>query len=79
MVNLNGIISKPAGDGKVTLARKCPWCGKARSITVKQDELLRGLDGLSCGGCIKDAFPTWTPSERELLMTGVCSKCWDSL
>lgn len=79
MVNLNGIISKPAGDGKATLTRKCPWCGKEHSITAKQDELLRGLDDLSRGGHIQDAFPTWTPSEREFLMTGVCSKCWDNM
>ena len=44
MVNLNGIELKPTADGKVTLTRSCPFCGKQHSITVKQDDFAAGAN-----------------------------------
>lgn len=80
MVNLNGIKSVPTEDGKVTLKRKCSICGAERTLTVKQEELLLGLNAICCGALVQDAFPTWTPSDREFfLMTSTCSKCWDNM
>lgn len=79
MVNLNGVTSKPADGGKVTLTRKCPLCSKEHSLTVKQEELLLGMNALSCGARIQDAFPNWAPTEREMLMSGICDACWDRM
>ena len=79
MVNLNGITYTDNGDGTSTLARVCPFCGKSHSITVNNDEMEAGSYAIERGVRIQDAFPTWTPDEREFLMTGICSKCWKSM
>jgi hypothetical protein len=76
---LKGIESKPAGGGKVVLTRTCPFCRKEHSITVGQEDFARGK-ALAAGGALaQEAFPSWTPDEREFLISGVCPKCWDSL
>mgnify|MGYP000595189824 CR=1 FL=1 len=31
------------------------------------------------GVFVQNAFPGLTPSERELLISGICGKCFDSL
>ena len=81
MVNLNGIevISNWPPKKTVTLKRKCPFCGKEHSIEVKQRGYLDGMNKLRGGALIQDAFPDWTPDEREFLMTGICPKCWDNM
>lgn len=81
MLNLNGITIAPNPNGTKTavLTRKCPFCGIEHSITVSQREFLDGQNMIRGGALIQDAFPTWTPSEREFLMTGICDKCWDNM
>ena len=76
MVNLNGIQLKPTADGKVTFTRSCPFCGKQHSITVKQDDFAAGARALCHGALVQDAFPSFSADEREMLITGICSKCW---
>ena len=74
-----GIKSMPIADGKTALIRECPWCKKEHSITVEQDDLANGIERLANGALIQDAFPTFTSSQREFLMTGICDKCWNSM
>ena len=76
MVNLNGITSTPTVDGKVTFTRSCPFCGKQHSIAVKQDDFAAGARALCHGALVQDAFPSFSADEREMLITGICSKCW---
>jgi hypothetical protein len=59
----------------VRVERKCPECRKLYSITVSEDALIAWHDGMK----VQRAFPDLTPSQRELLITGICSSCWDTL
>lgn len=81
MVNLNGITIAPNSNGTTTavLTRKCPFCGKEHSITVTQRSYLDGMNLLKKGALMQNAFPSWTPDEREFLMTGICPKCWEEM
>ena len=48
----------------------CPICGKKYKPVLGERKHL--------GMMIQDEFPNATPTEREQLMTGVCSDgCWD--
>ena len=64
---------------KITLTNICPFCNKAHTITVDRKEYYDGLVARECGALIQDAFPNFTPSEREMIMTGICDKCWDNM
>lgn len=59
----------------VLLGIQCPKCGKLSKLTVTK-EAMRNWQG---GMFIQNAFPTKTPDERELLMSGFCSKCWNDI
>jgi hypothetical protein len=43
------------------------------------EALYSGLEKWKAGMRIQDAFPTFNPDQREFLMTGICSKCWDEM
>lgn len=80
MVDFNGISIKSSPNGtNAVLTRKCPFCGKEHSITVEQHGYLDSMDKLRAGALIQDAFPSFTPDERELIMTGICPKCWNEV
>lgn len=53
----------------------CPFCGKESEVP--------GIPGTNLfkynqGAFVQDAFPMLSAEERELILTGVCSTCWDS-
>lgn len=80
MVNLNDVVFSPAAkEDMVVLTRKCPICGIEHSITVSQREFLDGQNKIRSGALIQDAFPTWKPSEREFIISGICDTCWDNM
>lgn len=56
----------------MTFLTKCPMCGKYHAIEVPE----AGLIAYERGALIQDAFPKLTASEREMLKTGICPKCW---
>ena len=53
----------------------CPRCGVQEPVFVDEHEL-RSYEG---GALIQDAFPNLSSSERETLLSGYCSSCWDEL
>jgi hypothetical protein len=55
---------------------QCVYCGK-RSIVPVSAEQYEKLT--SNKGHIQDIFPDWSPSERELFITGTHSACWDKM
>lgn len=57
------------------LSIKCPMCGEWHTVTVTTGELftLRQTGSVNC------LIKTHTASERELLLSGTCSKCWDAM
>lgn len=71
----NIVNAKPHGD-KVTLVLRCPQCGETKEIEVTSDEYDRLVDG---DGHIQDILPNLSPDDREMFLSGFCSKCWDAM
>ena len=68
--------------GQVILQTVCPFCGKKRKLVfngAKADEYKKGRKAYEAGYHIQAAFPTFTASEREFILTGICDSCWDNM
>ena len=55
---------------------KCKNYGKMWSISVSKEHY---IDFKQKGKLIQDAFPELSSDERELLLSGICSECWDKI
>ena len=53
----------------------CPFCGHTNIIMVDENDYLDWKDGKLA----QDAFWYLDPDEREMLISGVCPKCWDNM
>lgn len=62
-------------DEQIIIARNCPLCNTQRYIQVSKDAYNNWKNGTT----IQKAFPDLTVDERELIMTGFCSKCFDTV
>lgn len=60
-------------NGKVTV--KCS-CGKEFKLPITID---RYFEWKRSGEFVQNAFPELTASQRELLISGICEKCWREL
>jgi hypothetical protein len=60
---------------QTTIVRPCPTCPAEQRVTVDTAAYERWL----AGAYIQDAFPALTADQREILMTGICPKCWDAM
>lgn len=54
---------------------KCMLCGTPIMIMAYPSDMERYQKG---EGLIQDIFPYLTADEREIIMTGICGKCFDS-
>jgi hypothetical protein len=56
---------------------KCKKCDKFFDLkfTEKQWELLQD----SRRGLIQDILPDWSADDRELLVSGICGRCYDAI
>lgn len=59
----------------ITIATRCPFCGHANFIEVHEDDYWRWQDG----ALVQNAFPYLSADEREMLISGICPKCWDGM
>lgn len=50
----------------------CPLCHTAHIIKVEESDYLDWCDGKAT----IEAFPYLNADDREMLITGVCPKCW---
>lgn len=67
-------------DWTYELETICPFCEKKHTINVNRFEFIDGFQRYNYQGVlIQDAFPNFTPSQREFVMTGICDSCWDKL
>lgn len=60
---------------EISILTQCPFCGKSHNVEVNLIDLCDWQDGLN----IADAFPYLPASEREMLISGICPKCWDKM
>ena len=56
-------------------SKKCPECGKVHSFEVEEADWIKWQEG----ALIQRAFPYLNDNQRESLITGYCSECWDKL
>jgi hypothetical protein len=54
--------------------RICPWCGQENSVEMTDEQYKKYTSG---DETIQRIFPELTPATREILITGICGKCWD--
>lgn len=62
-------------DTTVMIETACPFCGATHMIEVNLTDYWDWGDGKLA----QDAFPYLTPDEREMLISGICLECWDSM
>lgn len=53
----------------------CPFCGHAHSVFVNEADYWDWQDGT----LVQDAFPYLSADDRELLISGCCSQCWNKM
>lgn len=53
----------------------CIYCKKAHHLKVDAEAAIKFRDG----GYAQNCFPELTPGEREFLISGICSDCWDKM
>lgn len=63
------------GTGITTVSGQCPKCKQPWSLNIPTSALVKWHSG----ELIQNALSMLNPSEREMLMTGICGKCWDLL
>lgn len=60
---------------KVKVDLPCVKCGERQAIEVDID----GYNRWRNGALIQNALPTLTADQREVLISGICSKCWNKM
>lgn len=60
---------------EVTVVTRCPFCGRANEVEVNEEDYWDWQDGTVA----QDAFPYLTADEREILISGICPDCWNSM
>ena len=60
---------------EVCVVTTCPFCGRANEVEVNHLDYLDWQDG----ELAQDAFPYLSANEREMLISGCCSRCWDKM
>lgn len=63
----------------VRITGRCPFCGKQHEMEFPRKELDEGIIRYDNGALLQDAWPTFTPEQREFLKTRICPDCWNSL
>lgn len=67
-------------ESTIILSRVCPFCGKKHSMEFDKKAYQEGYHKYYHRRVLlQHAFPTFTPSQREFIKTGICDDCWDSL
>lgn len=60
---------------EITVVTVCPFCGKGHEIEVNEMDYLDWKDG----ELAQEAFPYLSAEDREMLISGICPDCWDSM
>ena len=55
---------------------QCPECGKVHIFEVSDEQYQKYINN---EGYIQTIFPSLSAGEREMLITGICPKCWDEI
>lgn len=64
------------GQDKVTVSIPCRQCGVVHKVRVGLDDLEAWQSGENL---VQEAFPYLSAEQRELLLTRICSDCWNNM
>ena len=59
----------------ITIETRCPICCGINNVEVKKEDWARYENG----EFVQRAFPYLDAATRELLITGICNKCWQNM
>jgi len=62
-------------NNTIILEVECLICGNVTEISVEINDYV----DWQCGKLVQDAFPYLKADEREVLVSGICSDCWDNM
>lgn len=82
MMSRNSNFNEIDNGSQIILETVCPFCGKKQQLAFegnRAEEYRKGKVAYEAGYLIQAAFPSFSPDEREFLMTGICSECWDNM
>jgi hypothetical protein len=57
----------------ITVSVPCPFCQNLAELDVP----LQGYKAWQSGELVQNALPDLSADDRELLISGTCSTCWD--
>ena len=60
---------------KKIIVHNCPFCGRHQEVIVNEIDYALYQAGVR----VQDAFPYLSADEREIIISGICPKCWDEL
>ena len=60
---------------EVCVITRCPFCGRGNEVEVNEEDYWDWQDGTLA----QDAFPYLASEEREMLISGICPDCWNSM
>lgn len=56
----------------IYVGRYCPFCGGYHEVHVSEADYAEWQDG----ELAQNAFPYLSADDREILISGICPKCW---
>lgn len=59
----------------VLVGRNCPFCGEYHEVLVSEADYYNWQNGEYA----QNAFPYLSAEEREILISGICSTCWEKM
>ena len=59
----------------IYIGRNCPFCGEYHEVGVSEADYWNWQGG----ELVQNAFPYLNANARELLISGICSECWDKM
>jgi hypothetical protein len=62
-------------DNIIVIATSCPICGAEHFVKVPEE----AYEAWQNGALIQNAFPFLSAEEREWLISGICSECFDRM
>ena len=60
----------------IDVKTKCPCCGCENVVSMTDEQYVEYSAGYKN---IQFIFPDWSAEKRELLISGVCPKCWRNI
>jgi hypothetical protein len=60
----------------IDVKTKCPCCGCENVVSMTDEQYIEYSAGYKN---IQFIFPDWSAEKRELLISGVCPKCWRNI